>query len=176
MPREFNPDGPMGYLITFRCYGTWVHGDGPGSTDPRHNLYGSEWRVPDAGLARGNRERMDQPPMYLTDTMRDLAHGAIAEVCEARGWRLHVSSIQDDHVHVVACLPDKPEIAMNSFKSWITRRLREAGLVEPDRKVWSRHGSTKYLWTDDEVERACDYVRNGQQYPGRKGRDDTPNQ
>jgi len=30
--REFNEEHvPQGYLITFRCYGTWLHGDGRGS-------------------------------------------------------------------------------------------------------------------------------------------------
>ncbi|HSE32832.1 MAG TPA: hypothetical protein VLA93_14760 [Pyrinomonadaceae bacterium] len=24
---EFNTDGVLGYLISFRCYGTWLHGD-----------------------------------------------------------------------------------------------------------------------------------------------------
>jgi hypothetical protein len=29
--REFNPDPvPLGYLITFRAYGTWLHGDSRG--------------------------------------------------------------------------------------------------------------------------------------------------
>ena len=40
--REFNEEHvPQGYLITFRCYGTWLHGDGRGSVDRFHNRYGS---------------------------------------------------------------------------------------------------------------------------------------
>ena len=32
---KYNPFGPMGYLITFNTYGTWLHGDARGSVD-RH--------------------------------------------------------------------------------------------------------------------------------------------
>jgi hypothetical protein len=31
---------PLGYLITFRSYGTWLHGRG-GSVDRFHNTYGT---------------------------------------------------------------------------------------------------------------------------------------
>jgi hypothetical protein len=42
------------------------------------------------------------------------------------------------------------------------RRLREANLLSDETKPWARHGSTPYLWTEDDLERAIDYVLNGQ--------------
>ena len=40
--REFNDDHTaLAYLITFRCYGTWLHGDSRGSVDRFHNRYGA---------------------------------------------------------------------------------------------------------------------------------------
>jgi hypothetical protein len=51
---------------------------------------------------------------------------------------------------------------MDSFKAYATRALRRAGLIGPDVKVWSGHGSTKYLWTDEHVQKAVEYVVNGQ--------------
>jgi len=51
---------------------------------------------------------------------------------------------------------------MNSFKSYATRKLREANLLDPRIKPWARHGSNPYLWTEEEVARAIDYVINGQ--------------
>jgi hypothetical protein len=51
---------------------------------------------------------------------------------------------------------------MTSFKAWSTRRLREAGLVRRDQKVWSRHGSTRYLWTELAIEEASCYTRDAQ--------------
>ena len=32
---------PLAYLITFRTYGTWLHGDARGSVDREHNVFGT---------------------------------------------------------------------------------------------------------------------------------------
>ena len=40
-----------------------------------------------------------------------------------------------------------PEKVMNDFKTYASRRLTEAGFDTRDRKRWTRHGSTKYIWT-----------------------------
>src|SRR5260370_25636817 len=46
MQREFNEDHtPLGYLITFRTYGTWLHGDQRGSRSLPQSL---QVRVPPA--------------------------------------------------------------------------------------------------------------------------------
>jgi hypothetical protein len=34
-------DLPLAYFITFRSYGSWLHGDERGSVDRSHNQYGS---------------------------------------------------------------------------------------------------------------------------------------
>ncbi len=34
--------------------------------------------------------------------------------------------------------------------------------MDADERVWSRHGSTRYLWKDADVEGACVYVVHGQ--------------
>jgi hypothetical protein len=40
--REFNDDHtPLAFLITWRTYGTWLHGDSRGSVDRAHNRYGT---------------------------------------------------------------------------------------------------------------------------------------
>jgi len=51
-----------------------------------------------------------------------------------------------------------PEKIMTDLKAWSTRRLREAGVVSADRRVWTKHGSTRYLFEQSSVERAADYV------------------
>jgi hypothetical protein len=46
MSREFpNEQIPLGYLITFRSYGSWLHGDRRGSVDRFHNRFGTP-RIP----------------------------------------------------------------------------------------------------------------------------------
>src|SRR2546426_5533490 len=47
---------------------------------------------------------------------------------------------------------------MNDFKAYATRKLRERGLVDDQRRVWTRHGSTRYLNDDAPLDRASQYV------------------
>jgi hypothetical protein len=51
---------------------------------------------------------------------------------------------------------------MSAFKANSTRELRERGLVEENVCIWSRGGSGRYLWKDEQVDAAIDYVINGQ--------------
>ena len=84
-------------------------------------------------------------------------------VCQYRGWELHALNVRRDHVHVVVGADCRPELVMTSFKSWSTRRLREAGLAAADGRVWSRHGSTRYLWTPKAIEDASLYTLEAQE-------------
>ncbi len=51
---------------------------------------------------------------------------------------------------------------MDSFKAYATKALRAAGLAAVEQSVWSRHGSTRYLWAEEHVVAAVEYVDNGQ--------------
>ena len=100
--------------------------------------------------------------ILLNRAQRDVVESAIRQVCEYRGYLLHAINVRTNHVHSVVTVQCKPEHVMDSFKAYATRKLREASLPGPDVKPWARHGSTPYLWTDEELERAVDYVNNGQ--------------
>ncbi len=93
---------------------------------------------------------------------RKVVENAISEVCDVRDYGLFAVNVRTNHVHVVVSNSDKPERIMNSFKAYSTKALRNAGLLAADARAWSRHGSTKYLWTDDHISTAVDYVINGQ--------------
>ena len=54
---------------------------------------------------------------------------------------------------------------MNDLKTAASRWLNKAFPTERNRTRWTRHGSTRYLWTEDEVAYKVDYVLNGQGEP-----------
>jgi REP element-mobilizing transposase RayT len=87
----------------------------------------------------------------------------VREVAEHRSWIVHALAVRSNHVHVVVTAEITPENAMNSFKSWATRRMVEAGALPKGTKTWSRQGSTRYLWTPAALEAACRYVNDGQE-------------
>jgi hypothetical protein len=59
----------------------------------------------------------------------------------------------------------RPEKVMNAFKSYASRSLNRLGIDGSDRKRWARHGSTRWLWTDDDVREFIRYVVSGQGEP-----------
>ncbi len=100
--------------------------------------------------------------MKLDGFQRPLVENAIREVCVYRRYELFALQARSNHVHCVTFSADKPEIMMNTFKAYATRNLRERKLLSVEAKLWSRHGSTRYLWTEKHIETAIDYVINGQ--------------
>jgi REP element-mobilizing transposase RayT len=149
----------VGYLLTFRCYGTWLHGDERGSMDRRYyNRFGSAKIVPDGDKVSTKSRMLKSPAFILGAKERDVVNTSIMETCCIREYVLHGLNVRSNHVHLVTGNNDQPERMLNAFKSNATRALRSAGLLGTDDKAWSRHGSTKYLWTDAEITNAIDYV------------------
>ena len=62
------------------------------------------------------------------------------------------------HVHTVVEAEVPPERVMNHFKAYTSRRLNQMGLDEPERKRWTRHGSTRWLWKPPQISAAIQYV------------------
>src|SRR5208337_582469 len=106
-----------------------------------------------------------QPPYELDAPRRQIVLNAIREVCEYRGWDLLAAHVRTTHVHVVVTSTESPERVMNDFKGYASRGLNEAGFENAERKSWTRHGSTPYLWKPRDVEAAVHYVVHEQGEP-----------
>ena len=156
------PDDPLAYFITFRCYGTWLHGDERGSTGWSAEGYVKRFNA-DAVVEEASRERLRFPPLTFTERQRSAVRAAVEEASGFRHWHLAAMNVRTNHVHVVLAAPQhKPEQVMTTLKAYATRRLRLEGLIGPNRPVWSRHGSTRYLWSERQVTDTCAYVVYGQ--------------
>src|SRR5437868_7061684 len=101
---------PLAYLITIRCYGTWLHGEERGSVDRHgHNFYGAPRRSLNKRLENMMHEGMTRPPVLLTPRQREIIEAAIYEVCEHRGYALKAVNARSNHVHAVVSAQSKPE-------------------------------------------------------------------
>jgi len=153
---------PLAYLITFRCYGTWLHGDPRGSYRRNYRLPSGVSYVPvRPALEKAEREQLKSPTIRLNNRQRAVVERAIREVCTNRGYQLRAINVRTNHVHAVVSAMINPERILAAFKSYSTRALRNLGL-DSDVKPWSRHGSTIYLWKETDVEKGIEYVVFGQ--------------
>ena len=114
---------------------------------------------------RFERTELRSSPVVLDERLRTVVEQTIIDHIEYRRWALHAINVRTNHVHVVVSCSCPPEKPLHEFKAWATRRLREAELVGSDARVWTRHGSTRYLFNDDVVERAIRYARDSQGPP-----------
>ncbi len=153
---------PLAYLITFRCYGTWLHGDERGSMDGTNTMSMELQICRNKKLVEDERNELKSPPVSLDERQRAVVERAIREVCDYRGYKLFAINVRTNHVHSVVYARCKPEPVMDAFKAYATRQLRRKGLLNRNVRPWSRHGSTPYLWTEEQLQRAIEYVVSGQ--------------
>ncbi len=156
-------DIPLAYLITFRCYRTWLHGDERGSIDRLHNQYQSPFIESNKNWHQYNEQQLKGEVVILNAKPRNTVEEAIREVCEYRNWLLRAINVRTNHVHTVVSIGTvKPERALNDFKSYATRRMRKNGCWLSENSPWADKGSKRRLWNERSIELAVDYVINGQ--------------
>lgn len=153
---------PLAYFLTWTCYGTWLTGDARGSVSGDANAFQTPYLAPDARVMTAVRRELSQQPLILDAVMRSVVDQAVRDHCSFREWTIHALNVRSNHVHIVLSEWIEPEQAMTQLKSWSTRRLREANLIDADRRVWTKHGSTRYLWDPKAIHDASVYVRDGQ--------------
>jgi REP element-mobilizing transposase RayT len=165
-------DQPWAYFITFACYGARLHGDQRGSVDRNHNGFGGRLLE-----ARPLREAFENRQMVLAASTldpaeRDVVLQSIRDVCRHEGWTLYAAHVRTTHVHLIvgvktacgSCRPAiPPEKVMGRLKAYASRALNDRFGYRCKR--WSRHGSTRRVWSPVELEVTLRYVVGGQGEP-----------
>ena len=156
-------DIPLAYFISFRCYGTWLHGDERGSIDRHNNTYGAPKIPPNDHWQSISATRLRHQPVALDAARRLLVENAVRETCEKRGWSLLAINIRTNHAHTVVATGGKSsKQALVAFKANATRAMREAGTWNFEYSPWSEKGSRRSLWNEQSIAITIDYVLNGQ--------------
>lgn len=163
---EFNSDHtPIAYLITFRGYGTWLHGDGRGSVDRYHNAYGTPMLPHNIQRRQYEQRLLKQPPVNLNAKQRIAVEKGIRETCTFRKWTLWAFNIRTNHIHSVVSADRKPEVILNTLKANATRSMREAGCWTREASPWAYRGSKRRIWTEQQLLNAIAYVLYDQGEP-----------
>jgi REP element-mobilizing transposase RayT len=157
-----NTETPLAYFISFRTYGTWLHGDKRGSIDRFHNQYGSPYIAPNKRWHRYNQSQLKAKPLILGARQRRVVETSIRETCKIRRWSLLAFNVRTNHVHTVVSAKPDPERVLTTFKANATRKLREERLWRYEFSPWAARGSKRRLWNERSVAKAIDYVLYGQ--------------
>ncbi|MCC6574230.1 MAG: transposase [Planctomycetes bacterium] len=153
---------PVAYFLTWTCYGTRLHGDERGTVDLEHNQYNTPALEPVARRVKARELQLKDKPFLLDAVGRGAVDRAIRDTCETRSWKLFALNVRTNHVHVVVRAGDIPEKVMTDLKAWATRYLRQAVAAAAGQKIWTRHGSTRWIWKAKWLPVAIRYVVKGQ--------------
>ena len=77
-------DIPLAVFFTFRCYGTWLHGDERGSVDRNNNKYGSPRIQANSNLRKHTEDLLLHPPVILNAASRKSVEKSIRDLCRNR--------------------------------------------------------------------------------------------
>jgi len=150
----------MRYFITFSCYGHFLHGQEPGTVDREHSKYGAPFAPASRRRLAYVRSLMKEPPFVLNGRCRDVVLGALLAACRKPGWTIWAAHVRATHVHVVIEADCRPEMVLRQLKASATTHLQavEPSWTKTRRRHWARHGSTRYLWTEQQFRNAMSYV------------------
>ena len=153
---------PLGFLITWSTYGTWLPGDSRGWVE-----YHKGWQLPDPIRELEAAASMTEDACRLNQTERTAVEEQIVETCARRSWHLHAANCRSNHIHVVVSAFDTPPKKIRAdLKAWATRCLKEQ--FDPLReKWWADRGSIRFLFGDLSLETAVSYVSEAQDRMGR---------
>ncbi len=150
---------PVGFFLTWATYGTWLPGDARGWVEYRRG-----WKFPDPVRELEAAARMSEKACRLNVAQRIAVEKQIAETCHHRGWYLHAVNCRTNHIHVVVSAPNTaPKKVRIDLKAWATRCLKkEFGSRE---NWWGERGSIRWLWDENDVVGAVQYVQDAQDRP-----------
>jgi REP element-mobilizing transposase RayT len=156
---------PLGYLITWTTYGSWLPGDERGWV-----LVGHGPQPADAARKQKAQDLMTEEALVLDQEQRELVDKTVAEHCRIRNWDLHIVNCRTNHVHIVVTADCDPEIVRDQLKAWCTRRLKELARKNGTQvnrrtgklrlKWWTEGGSIRALNYERALEDAIEYVRD----------------
>jgi len=149
---------PSGYVLTFACYGTRLHGDARETVDRKNNRYGMPFLSPESRRSRAAASRMKHLAYHLDPAGQKAVKNGIWHGCMRRAWKLHASQVSQIHVHVVLSALSQPEPVLNARKSHASQSLKRCGIARGRTRHRARGGSTVYLWTEEALANAVRYV------------------
>lgn len=152
----------LAYFITFSTYGTWLHSCAKGSADDEHCGFGEPFLEEDSHLEQQAREKMVQAPYVMSAAEREIVCRAMVTLAADRGWQVLAAHLRSNHVHIVLHAEGDPGRIMSDLKARASRDLTRAGYGSTNRRRWTRHGSTRHLFSEEQIAEKIRYTLDGQ--------------
>lgn len=156
---EFADDQtPIAFFITFRTYGSWLHGDERASVDRFHNKYGTPKLAPNWLREQFETGLLKMPPVRLSPIQRKVVAEAIRETCKKQNWGLWARNVRTNHVHVVVTANCNSKTVRSRLKAGATKLMRERRCWNRKESPWADKGSRRKIFNRKSLIAAIEYV------------------
>ena len=108
---------------------------------------------------------MKGEPVALDRPDADALIVQFQETSRIRKWSLEAASVMYNHTHVVVGVSGDPDLILEIFKSWATRKLKKQRPLPPNGTFWTEKGSKRKLPDERAVRDGSYYVLNKQPHP-----------
>lgn len=158
MNEETKQKTPHAYFLTFTTYGNWLPGDKRLSVNRKKNVIATPKTEPNIQLHETAVQNQKQQTIKFNARQRTIVLNTTQSVCKHYEWMLLAAHIRSNHVHIVVQSDKSPEFVMKQIKAYCTRHLRKDDTFFVNQTVWTRHGSTRYIWESCKLFPVMKYV------------------
>jgi REP element-mobilizing transposase RayT len=140
----------VGYMVTWRTYGSWLPGDERGYVTDGQILPG------DLKTLERGKKRLKSPAVKLNKKEIQLVRNTILNEAERIGQKIIALTVCTNHIHLTARPhPKSIEDIIGRYKSITTRALWEIGRKG---RIWTKGYDKRFCFSEEELTRKIQYV------------------
>jgi len=140
----------VGYMVTWRTYGSWLPGDERGYVTDGQILQG------DLQILERNQKRQKLPTVKLNKKEIQLVRQVISNEAERIGHEIVALAVCTNHVHLAARTNDKLiEDIVARYKSVTTRAVWGLGRKG---RIWTKGYDKRFCFSEEQLTQKIHYV------------------
>jgi len=140
----------VGYMVTWRTYGSWLPGDERGYVIDGQILHG------DLKILERNKKRQKSPTVKLNKKEIHLVRQTILNEAKRIGQKIVALTVCTNHVHLTARANTKSiEDIVGRYKSITTRALWVLGRKG---RIWTKGYDKRFCFSEEELKQKIQYV------------------
>jgi REP element-mobilizing transposase RayT len=132
----------IGYMLTWRTYGTWLEGQKKGYKNER--------------LKQVNKGNLKKQPVKFTAKQKEIVRSAIIQQAQKLSQKVFALTVFSNHIHLlVEKKQESIETAAALYKTAARAALNKNGLGG---KIWAKGYDKRYIFTEQELLNRMVYV------------------
>lgn len=151
----------IGYMLTWRTYGTWLQGDERGYVKDGKLLNQNET------LEQINKINLKKQPIKFNSKQKEIVKDSIIQKAKRLNQKVFALTVLSNHIHLlVEKKQESIETTAALYKTAARTALNKNGL---EGKIWSKGYDKRYCFSYQELNNRIEYIRGHNETPLKVG-------